>query len=268
VSAFSFCSPSAKALSFPFTNHRQCLFTFRLREAAMKLGESIMFQVLKSVCAAVVALSAVACQAQLFDVADDFSKTNNPNGAWSYGWSLTLGSSFILSTDASVREGLDTWRGNFANDGNPSVLHNGTGSTILLAGSVPFEPGEFGFHPGPSGENALVRWTASEPGLVSITSVFTGQDNGTTTDVHVLHNGLSIFDGLVEDFGNGINFDTSLMLSQADTIDFAVGYGSNNNFSFDSTSLAATVLFVIPEPTTCTLALAALCLAMSRRRGR
>lgn len=208
--------------------------------------------------------------AQVFDIAGDFSKTNNPNGEWSYGWSSTLGSPFILSTDASVREGLDTWRGNVAGDGNPAVYHNGTGSTILLAGDVPYAPGEFGFHPGPNGEYALVRWTAPEPGLISIASAFTGQDNSTTTDVHVLHNGLSIFEDLVEGFGNGTNFETSIMVLQADTIDFAVGYGSNGSFRGDSTSLAATLqLVTVPEPSALAfLGIGALGMAGRRRRKR
>jgi hypothetical protein len=222
------------------------------------------------VCVAVLVAKGETVQAaRVFDVAGDFSKTNNPNGEWSYGWSGTLGSPFILSTDASVREGLDTWRGNIAGDGNPAVYHNGTGSTILLAGSVPYAPGEFGFHPGPNGENGLVRWTAPEPGLVSIASAFTGQGARTTTDVHVLHNGLSIFDGLVEGFGNGTNFETSFTVLQADTIDFAVGYGSNSYIG-DSTSLAATLqLVTVPEPSTFavhSIAIAVLGIAGRRRR--
>src|SRR6185437_5984835 len=51
------------------------------------------------------------------DVAADFSSTSNPTGVWSYGWSMTLGSPFILSRSPAVREGLDTWRGNVVPDG-------------------------------------------------------------------------------------------------------------------------------------------------------
>ena len=70
------------------------------------------------------------------DVAIDFSQTNNPNGVWSYGWSMTLGSPFILSSSPAAREGLDTWPGNVALDGNPAAYHNGTGGVIVLGGSA------------------------------------------------------------------------------------------------------------------------------------
>ncbi|MCU0545994.1 MAG: hypothetical protein MUE44_28150 [Oscillatoriaceae cyanobacterium Prado104] len=33
------------------------------------------------------------------DVGADFSRTNNPNGVWSYGWALNLRSPFVLCCD-------------------------------------------------------------------------------------------------------------------------------------------------------------------------
>src|SRR5262249_33630739 len=95
-----------------------------------------------------------------YDAAADFSPTDNPHGVWSYGWSSTLGSTFVLDLEHQVREGLDQWRGNLADDGNPAVYHNGTEHEIVLGGTALFEPGELGIHPGPDGEYAIVRWTA------------------------------------------------------------------------------------------------------------
>jgi len=192
------------------------------------------------------------------DVAADFSRTDNPNGVWRYGWSFTLGSPFILSTDPRVREGLDTWRGNRAPDGNPAEYHNATGSPIILGGTALFDPGQCGLHPGPAGEYAVVRYTAPEAGEVSLASVFSGQDLfGTTTDVHVLFNGRSLFDGLVEGFGSSsaVRFDTNLTVLSGDTIDFAVGFGRNGTFFNDSTALAATITLTsaVPEPSSLVL---------------
>jgi endonuclease YncB( thermonuclease family) len=183
------------------------------------------------------------------DVAADFSRTSNPNGVWRYGWSFTLGSSFILSTDRRVREGLDTWRGDRAADGNTGAYHNGTGGPIILNGSARYEPGQFGLHPGPAGEYAVVRYTAPKAGQAFLTSRFIGQDffgTGTTTDVYVLLNGRTLLNGLVEGFGSrsAVPFSTSLAVLPGDTIDFAVGFGRNRTFGHDSTALAATITLV------------------------
>jgi len=44
------------------------------------------------------------------------------------------------------------------------------------------------------------------------------------------------------------NFGTStLILEQGDTVDFTVGHGSDGNYFFDSTGIAAT-LSTVPEP--------------------
>ena len=132
------------------------------------------------------------------DVALDFSPTNNPNGVWQYGWSDTLSSPFVLSTHPAVRDGIDTWRGDLAPDGNPGEYHNGTTSVIVLGDTSPMEPGQFALHPGPGGEYAIVRYVAPQAGEAFIASAFAGLDLfGTTTDVHVLLNGTSIFDGVV-----------------------------------------------------------------------
>ncbi len=178
------------------------------------------------------------------DVAADFSSTSNPTGVWSYGWSMTLGSPFILSSNPAVREGLDTWRGNVAPDGNPAAYHNGTGAAILLGGSAHYAPGQFGLHPGPNGEYALVRYLAPATGEVSLRSTFAGQDlAGTTTDVHVLLNGSSVFDDFVEGVpgASAATFNHGFSLTRGDIIDFAVGFGRNGNYFNDSTALAATI---------------------------
>jgi hypothetical protein len=46
----------------------------------------------------------LACEAA-YDPAAQFSPTQNPSGSWSYGWSVSLGTQFILDT-RHVREPL------------------------------------------------------------------------------------------------------------------------------------------------------------------
>lgn len=142
--------------------------------------------------------AAIALGAVQFDVAADFSATDNPNGVWQYGWSLTLGAPIVLSTHPAVRDGIDSWRGDLAPDGNPGEYHNGTTGVLVIGNTAPMDPGQFAFHPGPGGEYAVVRFVAPEAGDASIDAVFTGLDLfGTTTDVHVLLNGTALFDGFV-----------------------------------------------------------------------
>jgi hypothetical protein len=196
-----------------------------------------------------------AAQATTFDVAADFSATNNPNGVWSYGWSSTLTSAFNLyPNNGKVDEiiNIDIWAdfGHFSSYyPTPQVAHNGTGSINNDHWTITWQAGQFSLHPGDGGEYSHARWTAPDAGTIDIASMFTGIDHyfGTTTDVHVLHNGISLFDGLVNGFGNTSSFSTTVTVGKGDIIDFAVGYGINQSHTCDTTALSATISF-IPEP--------------------
>ncbi len=188
---------------------------------------------------------AVEAVAQSWSAAGDFSPTNNPNGVWSYGWSQTLGSLFILDTASESQSGIDRWLGQQWPDGNPSVNHNATPTAITPFNSVTFQPGQLGFHPGPNGENAIVRFTAPATGSYNVDAAFVGLDfvGPTTTDVHILVRGASVFDGNVNGFGpgSGPTFSTNLTLNAGDTVDFDVGVGQDGSFAYDMTGLDATI---------------------------
>jgi hypothetical protein len=105
-------------------------------------------------------------------------------------------------------------------------------------------------HPGPQDQYSVIRFTAPNAGTFVLATSFTGIDvDQTTTDVHVLHDGSSIFNGNVHGFGSGSgpSFTTTLTLHAGDTIDFAVGYGADGNYFNDSTGISAT-LSSVPEP--------------------
>jgi ELWxxDGT repeat protein len=179
-----------------------------------------------------------------YDAALDFSATDNPNGAWRYGWSTALGASFVQDTSHRNVAGIDCWMGEQAGDGNPSVSHNGTADPIT-PGSMTWQPGQLGFHPGPNGQYSVVRWTAPHAGSLSLAAAFSGLDfvGPTSTDVHVRHNSATLFDGEVNAFGVGPSFDTTVVVAAGDTIDFAVGYGSNHTFNCDTTGLDAFISY-------------------------
>ena len=190
-----------------------------------------------------------------YDAANDFSATTIPNGVWTYGWSHTLGSSFILDSLRQNTDSLDFWEGGVqtgAPPGSfPTIFHNGTNSTITYAGTVSVPPGQLGFHPGPNGEYAVIRFTTPTAAVYSLNSAFQGLDfsGPTSTDVHILLDGTSIFDGTVGAFGSGPSFSKTLSLQLGDTLDFVVGYGPNKTYFNDSTGLSATLSVPsVPEP--------------------
>jgi PEP-CTERM motif len=186
----------------------------------------------------------------IFNAAADFSTTNNPNGVWSYGFSSTLTPGagltlYTMSNNAFLgNPNLIAWTANIALS-VPADYKN-TASTTQIAGTVSLLPGELAFHPGPSDQFSFVRFIASQAGVYSIAATFTGRDfvGPTTTDVHVLDNGTSLFSGEVTGFGPASDViapNMLLHLAVGDTIDFAVGFGTDGNFLFDTTGLAVTI---------------------------
>lgn len=191
--------------------------------------------------------------AQGYDAAADYSPGSNPGGVWSYGYSLTLGSPLILHTDHFRSSGVDLWRTNFGL-GDPAVFHNPEASPLSF-GTITLQAGELGLHPGPQNQLQIVRFTAPSAGAYRVSGSFSGRDVvGTTTDVHLLAGGISVFDGAVTGFGpdSGPSFDEIVTLPAGGFLDFAVGFGANNDFFFDTTALAARIVPVpaLPLPPT------------------
>ncbi|HEX2742312.1 MAG TPA: peptidoglycan-binding domain-containing protein, partial [Rubrobacter sp.] len=117
----------------------------------------------------------------------DFSATENPTGAWSYGYRASPDSDFTPYDDRGNPwgESFDQWS---LNDLEPHVTYNNTGSTASHA-TIVHPPDVLNVHPGPAGERSVVRWIAPTPGTVAIEGRFEGIDTaGTSTDVAVVHN--------------------------------------------------------------------------------
>lgn len=192
-------------------------------------------------------------QCATFDPATDFSLTNNPNGVWSYGYQTALGSGFTAYTVTNVSGGMENWKGAAP---DPNVGHNRTASPITAA-TATWPAGQFSLHPGPSGEYCVLRFMAPETGSYSLNAQFVGLDsNPTTTDVHVLTNGFSLFDSFINlnAVGNSTSYSNlSLALDAGEFLDFAVGRG-NGFHGFDTTGLTLQIS-LIPEPAAFTLAL-------------
>jgi hypothetical protein len=171
----------------------------------------------------------------------------NPYGPWSYGESASLGAAFTGYTEflASPARyvGLYVWTsGNAAVETNPAAYFNPT-ANVIVDSTLTAQAGQFFLHPGPSGEYSLARWTAPRAGVYAVHALFEGIDVApTTTDVHVLDDGVDVASGFLNIDGGADLFEsnTSVDAAAGDTIDFAVGNGGNGYIS-DSTALSATV---------------------------
>jgi hypothetical protein len=183
-----------------------------------------------------------------YDASAQFDKTNNPSGLgpWSYGYyANSLGSGFTLFDkhfDIVITGGTgNIWTLLSDPDGLPQVAYNPNTNAITdgptVAGGL-----ELNLHSGGGpGIHGVLRFTAPSPGVYDVSSSFSGNSlAGTSTDVHVLRNGISIFNDTVDAYGDLAQFTTNMVLAGSDTLDFAVG-DNGNGFANDSTGLFTVV---------------------------
>jgi hypothetical protein len=217
----------------------------------------------------------------VYSAAGDFSIASNPNSVWSYGTTGTaLTGPLTLYTDTkSGIGGIANWVGwegtqAMFGDDFPLVGKN-VGTTTGTSADIVLLPGELAEHAAPDGSYAVDRFTAPTSGVFSLDAVFEGREfqgtePATSTDVHVLLNGVAIFNGAVLGFGTSSDqsFVTTLDLSAGDRVDFSVGVGSDGSFLGDTTGLDAR-LSPVPEPSGFVLFVSAVCfsgLSAARRR--
>jgi alpha-tubulin suppressor-like RCC1 family protein len=170
-----------------------------------------------------------------WDATADFSGTANPNGAWSSGYTATLGSTFILFP-AFESVALDLWYDptNFA-IGTPIFGKNVSASTAY---GVP--PGEVTLHPGcNASEYAELRWTAPQAGSYLANVQFFAGDGGNTDAAVLVNGGAPVF--TVASTNTNPSYSSFLSLAAGDRIQFAVGTGGDGCTS-DNTPIRVTVL--------------------------
>ncbi len=174
----------------------------------------------------------------------------NPSGAWSYGWSQSLGATFTRHTEfimspqsnQATYPGIDAWTSGVEGiELNPATYVNPTAKAVAVGTTVSAQPGQVFLHPGPVGQYSIARWTAPRSGTYEVRATFEGIDTTpTTTDVHVQHNGVDIATGSINVMGGGNTFQASPLVTvvAGDAVDFAVGDGGNSYLS-DSTRVDA-----------------------------
>ena len=186
-----------------------------------------------------------------FDASRDFAagRGTASNGSWSYGWERQLGGPFDLYRRPFRVQywGAEVtgWSQNGEGPQNgdhccPFVAKNTSGHDVREP-VVEIPANQLWFHPGPKGEFSIVRWQGNAMGRYAIEARFAALAQ-TTTDVHVVKNGAAVMDGAID--GQGVWHDVlirNLACSPDDTIDFAVGFGADNNYNSDITGLDARI---------------------------
>jgi len=152
---------------------------------------------------------------------------------------LNSGLEQFIPRSGGTPAGLTLWTGELGPE--PCAAHNQTDHDIQGPGVV-WKPGQVSLHPGPDGSYGVLRWTAPRSGSCEVKVKFTSIAGQATTDVHVLHQGRTIFDDGIHIGGRGNEaaFEKTVSVQAGDTIDFAVGWG-NGNYGGDTTAVAATI---------------------------
>jgi hypothetical protein len=234
--------------------------------------------VLTAAVIAVVGLSAALAQAETWNMASDLHASvltgapTNPNGAWTYGNSPTVGGTFEADTvqsDGSAWWGAGVTSGWSKTDNPylPAIWSVMTGQDAGVVGAVSVAAGEMVIHPNGDTECGVVRWTAPATGAYDVAASWESINgladyaSNAGVDVHLLVNGVSIYDG-VTSYLNGTGPATcakSLSLTAGDTLDFVtspLGVGTTGlgglPYACDMTRVGATIT-AVPEPGTIAL---------------
>jgi hypothetical protein len=201
-----------------------------------------------------------------FDLSADFSFQNNPNKVWQYGYSETNSlapDQFRFDKHADATGPVQFWHP-AASDGPgpgyyPYIAYNTTKQSQVWPSPNGWvvRGGEVAMEASNSGQYSLVRFVAPVAGTYKISAQFAGVHVWSTTDVHVLHNGTSLFDADIDGYGGdpafrkvqGANptasYSGQVELKANDTVTFAVGYGKNKTNSGDTTGLFAQVVLLV-----------------------
>lgn len=209
-----------------------------------------------------------------WDISSNFSTTNNPSGAWTYGWVPSLGGTFSAYTACksigpvqdfgntrwwvTSGEGAAEWDCQHGSiyknmDNSASYGNSGIGmEPYMVLSDSPYND---------ANKKCVARWTSPINGILTISSKFTGQYNHvgvnrTESDIWIVKNnqtGSPVFNGHIsgyaglstnsytDSYGTNpvVTYSGSITINLGDTVDFVVA--SSRNWNGDVTGLAITL---------------------------
>jgi hypothetical protein len=212
-------------------------------------------------------------QSKSFNLAADFSPQQNPNGVWEYGYSATSSldpPEFRLDHYSNQGVPVSFWHPEHTDQPGPGyypyVAGNNAGKTSFgSSNGWAVRADEIAMEGSNSGQYSMVRFVAPQAGSYAVSAKFAGIHFGlSTTDVHVLLNGSSLFAADIDGYGGDPAFHAitgasptadyagTLKMKRGDTVTFAVGYGRNKTNYGDTTGLIVhvTLFSAISEPKT------------------
>jgi len=148
-----------------------------------------------------------------WDVAKDYSDSENPSGAWSYGVMAKPGASVVL-----FRNNGGAWT-----DGGANIWLNSAEISRYGVG-----PGQVSIHPAPNGDYGVIRWTCThlksgQSERLTVKGTFGAGDSG-KMNVGVFHNGKKLFS--VSNTPHDEPFSLDVKVQPKDTLDFTVSPGA------------------------------------------
>jgi len=192
---------------------------------------------------------------RVFDLSTDFSSASNPAGAWSYGYTATLGGQFNLLTFAKTFGAnnsvpISAWQvsdvlGPTVNRVmGPGVAVSEGGAFTAPAGTIYVWPG----NDGAPGHFGVIRFTVPPGGggvyrlESTVRPTFDGPVSG-DADFHILKNGRELFGEFLAP-NTGTGWSNTLALASGDTIDFVVGRGADGSPDHSSLKVRAVITAV------------------------
>jgi hypothetical protein len=186
----------------------------------------------------------IVSNGEVWNLGDDFSATQNPNGLWSFGWREAPEQPLTLFTVNSpppphVCDLWWWWDGQM----NPGVWDNFHDYPYHCISTYDYPPHTTYFHPGPT-QHSVVRWTAPQDMTVQVDAHFVMWDLGSDI-VRVYANGTELFSATLSKLWQTADYATSLTVQSGDVIECAVVPIS---YYYDTTQLNFTVKTAGPTP--------------------
>ncbi len=171
-------------------------------------------------------LCATGARSATWDVYDDFSSVQNPNGPWAFGWRSSPADPFVAYTDTTILSwctpdpGVDCW--NYRWNPLSLIVSRNDRDQLWSCNGCDVPPRTFWFHPGPT-QQCVVRWVAPQSGPVEVAAHFRAFDaDGGSSVVRVYHGGGELWSAVLDGYGATADCSLAVPCVAGDAVDVAI----------------------------------------------